>query len=499
MPVEFDAEIAINEVTLQADSDISTPGTGDTSYLSLTEKPQINGVTIVGNKSTEELNIDHVLVADNLSAHDGTTNTTPYSLRTPPSYAGSVAELKKIVGGTIGWNQRRNPPTTQYTFEGCTTWYDDTTHKFYIQNDSRTALYNTGSSRKSIGTGVKTGHYYIMTAYPNEPGIGVSITGANTNINANTIFYADPSLANLHDHFDWRITNQYDWVTAHPIGNVFSFYANIFDLTEMFGNTIASAVYAADQATPGSGYTWFTSLFPEEWYAYSATALQSVNTSARKVLDSNGNTLRTYPLDSDLTLRGIPKLANGLLYFEGDIYPPSGNVDRKYAEGDLGDLNWTFVAAGGNFPYGYFWANVSDKAKGVLNLFVAKYPTESNLANLDKVAQGNASYARIYIVDSAYSDASLFKTAVTGTKFVYELATPTTETADPYTEVQLVDNQGSEQFVCSNNTPVGNETFYPMDLTGVVQDLAPLPTTAGTYKLQVTVSGGVPSYAWVSG
>lgn len=41
-------------------------------------------------------------------------------------------------------------------------------------------------------------------------------------------------------------------------------------------------------------------------------------------------TKHTYPLDSSLTLRGVPKLVDGKLAFDGDVYPPSGEVQRRY-------------------------------------------------------------------------------------------------------------------------------------------------------------------------
>jgi hypothetical protein len=41
---------------------------------------------------------------------------------------------------------------------------------------------------------------------------------------------------------------------------------------------------------------------------------------------------RTYALDSDLTLRGIPKLADNKLYYDGDTYEADGTVTRNYQQ-----------------------------------------------------------------------------------------------------------------------------------------------------------------------
>jgi hypothetical protein len=57
---------------------------------------------------------------------------------------------------------------------------------------------------------------------------------------------------------------------------------------------------------------------------------------------------------------------------------------------------------------------------------------------------------------------------------IYELATPTTETADPYQEVQIVDNYGTEAFVDTRDVqiPVGHASRYEPNL---VDKLVGLP------------------------
>ena len=75
---------------------------------------------------------------------------------------------------------------------------------------------------------------------------------------------------------------------------------------------------------------------------------------------------------------------------------------------------------------------------------------------------------RIIIRDTAYTDATTFKTAMSGVYLVYELATPTEETATGFTSPQVVDADGTEQYVdygVAQSTrdvaiPVGHETDY---------------------------------------
>lgn len=117
-----------------------------------------------------------------------------------------------------------------------------------------------------------------------------------------------------------------------------------------------------------------------------------------------------------------------------------------------------------------------------------------------------------------------FKSAMSGVYLVYELATPTTETAEPFQHIQVVDDFGTEEFVSNGFIPAGHVTRYPANLRDKLQHLPDLassngtylikqtgkqmslvhmpavfpeiPTEDGTYTLKATVSGGTPTYVW---
>ena len=421
--------IAEVEETIEVTATVAaTPGSLTDDYNDLQNHPSINGVELVGDKTTNDLHIDHVPLADNLVATTGTTDTTPYLSR---ASQGPIAELRKVVGGTLAWNQLCNAASVTLP----------SGHKYFMMKSG------TASVASSDGT---------------------AITG---------------------------LTSGTDMV---------------IDLTLMFGSTVADAIYTKESTTPGSGVAFFRSLFPETYYSYSAPTLESVQTSARQALDGNGNVIRSYPLDSDLTLRGIPKLTNGQLEYDGDEYLPGGQVTRKYWEFDLGAVTFTLssvphvftyrLSSGNTGGYPRKYGTDSDGLRVIVPgyTFYANGTSSTILAGLANMQVGSYQTTEtIAIRNDSCDTAADLKTALSGVHVVYELATPTTESADPYTDVQLAGE--TEQFVTENYIPVGNESFYPTDLTGVVQNLAPLPTTAGTYKLQVTVSGGVPSYSWVAG
>ena len=51
-----------------------------------------------------------------------------------------------------------------------------------------------------------------------------------------------------------------------------------FDLTQMFGSTIADYIYSLEQATAGAGVAWFKKLFPADYYPYSEPTIISSQT-----------------------------------------------------------------------------------------------------------------------------------------------------------------------------------------------------------------------------
>ena len=238
----------------------------------------------------------------------------------------------------------------------------------------------------------------------------------------------------------------------------------------------------------------------------------------------------SYPLDSSLTLRGIPKVVDNEFCFDGDSYKYNGGVGRRFAEVDMGSLNWSRTAS---YTRGVFYVNLTG-AK------INSYNTDSNLLNVkytattrkdaselatagDKLICLNGGTNQLLVTDDSYTTANAFKTAMSGVKLIYELATPTEETAEPFDEIQLVDDFGTEEYVSGNLVPVGHNTKYPANLRDKLQHLPDLPsgdgfyliqvsgtqmtlnpfripmmpTTDGTYTLKCTVSGGTPAASWV--
>ena len=190
----------------------------------------------------------------------------------------------------------------------------------------------------------------------------------------------------------------------------------------------------------------------------------------------------TYSI-SELELRGYPTVVDGELRFDGDIRKPNGQVTRKYGVVDLGTLTWT-KGAESRWDVGYeFYANISGMQTSTTKYITSKYESSTVVgatAVLNKYGSGvnklayTASDTKLYIVDSSYTDATALKASLSGVYLVYELATPTTETAPTFADPQVCSIYGTEEFVDEREVPipVGHITTYKTrDLFGGTIDL----------------------------
>lgn len=592
--------------------------------------------------------------AEQLIATQFVEDNEPYLFRPTggSSDVGNRAYFDKIVGGTVAWNQlvdrfmlygskgtveiSDNKYTYTFTALGENQYHNSiaSTNRFnsvsghiYLE---LFGVFCTKAFTVSIGTMADDWTYSNVTANVKEQK-GVIVNGKGTT----QLLYIGAGM-----NYD----NTFAVGDTFEISNI-----QLFDLTQMFGSTIADYIYSLEQSQAGAGVTWFKKLFPKDYYAYNAGELLSVegleshdtvgfnqwdeetelgtisittgepSSSSTQIRSKNfsdciggqtyynsgsteicvyfydadktyisykwissngiytfpsnaryfkiallsayGTTYKngicinlsdpsrngeyepyekhSYPLDSSLTLRGIPKLdASNNLYYDGDEYTSDGKVKRKYGIVDLGTLNWAYQVSGTLVaPYMYATVrNLGIKSLGpfgttVYNIICPKYTTVArNITTfVDKTicadGDANATVTQIQIKDTAYTDATTFKAAMQGVYLIYELATPTTETAEPFQHIQIVDDFGTEEFVSTGIVPVGHKTRYPANLRDKLQHLPDLagmdgtyliqqsgkqmslihmpavfpetPTEDGTYTLKTVVTGGVATLQWV--
>ena len=242
----------------------------------------------------------------------------------------------------------------------------------------------------------------------------------------------------------------------------------------------------------------------------------------------------SYPLDSSLTLRGIPKLStDGKLYYDGDHYKSDGTVERRYGIVDLGTLTPRANGTQAEGVYQYA-VTVEDKAYGKTNLLCDSFGLMGSGAPSNWTMEGRAN-SNIIVFNIPYTTVADATAAMSGVYLVYELEEPTTEEAQPFQSPQIVDDFGTEEYVTSSIVPVGHITQYDSNLraklemapnspdgdgdylvrqTGGQNEYVPYtdggritalegkiptpPSTDGAYVLKCTVADGTPTYSWVS-
>ena len=514
--------------------------------------------------------------------------------------------LDQITGGTVCWNQLFDISTFGAVV-ACTKSYDSTTRTVTITptdySSNSIGFYTTKAQLQST-----VNHVYLTSVdiLPDNAGLfRFGFEGAAMSIRLNGGSYQTiTSIAKLTRVASCTLyLASQDWTAGvYKYKNV-----RVFDLTQMFGSTIADAIYALEQATPGAGVAWFKKYFLKDYYAYDAGSLQSVSVSkhkmtgknlfdgiieegtlssngtnaqqsgryrsknfisikpgntyilsidgvgkgvnywfydknkvgiasdggARMVAPSNAYYLRffydstilnaniqlelgstatdyepykahSYSMDSSLELRGIPKLTtDNELTYDGDVYQYDGTVKRKYGIVDLGAINW-------GYSNGYFRTNdLNDTIKrsssqtvaanAICSIYsVKEWNSDSDKAILIRNLNTNEA---VLVKDTAYTDAASFKTAMSGVMLVYELATPTTELAKPYAQVQVCDKNGTEEFIDAKvetsardvTLPVLASTRYPEDLKSKLENL-PTADQIGAQSIVDTASGDIASF-----
>lgn len=211
----------------------------------------------------------------------------------------------------------------------------------------------------------------------------------------------------------------------------------------------------------------------------------------------------SYPLDSALTLRGIPKLdASNNLYYDGDRYLPDGTIERRFAETTFdgsSDENWTLYVSTG-LRYSFRSSNYVESNHAYTNMLIDATWLDVNTTSESSLNGGRPScrttnydskYFYIFASSDTFADVDALKTylAAHPLTVIYEVVTPTTETAEPFQSTQWVDNWGTEEYVVTPDSdgvavPVGHVTDYPVDLKAKLEATANNPQTDGIYLLQ---------------
>lgn len=153
------------------------------------------------------------------------------------------------------------------------------------------------------------------------------------------------------------------------------------------------------------------------------------NTIAVKTDDGTGidGTMATFTTGTPL--RRIPDTTvRDVMEWDGT----SGEVTKNCGEVDLGTLNYN---SGIDGTYGRYYttglSNIIKQTEGSLNLLCPIFTPTTALTDVVNNPSGYmwlSNAGNISFSKNGYTDVAGFKTAMTGVKLVYELATPTTQT-----------------------------------------------------------------------
>lgn len=467
----------------------------------------------VGDALVEKANIDGeyesmtVGNAEQLVATVGENNKTPYNFRTS---GGSIdigdREVDKLVGGTVVWNQL----VQNGNFASTSGWLSRNSSVISVSNNimSITATMK-GLQLISSTIPINKQHRYIFRAELKSNSTNVTFGFQNNGVHARVASNGNDTwkecigvLSNSGMEndvntvavvFDNRTS---DW-TEIQLKNVM-----LIDLTAMLGSTIADYIYSLESGTAGAGVAFFRKLFPNSYYAYNAGELMSVKTSAHVMVgfnaydDSTGKAVLiggneyqitgTYTALSYSTGETITPDSNGK-------FTPSANGELTVTGGNGTDtcvhLVWDGERDGEYEPYVKHEYTL-DSDLELRGLF--KLDASNNLYCDGDTYEDDGTVTRNYEYRAyASGDESLPDTITDGTHTVTKLTTPTTETADTYQNPQIVDDQGTEEYVDSRavKIPVGHDTMYQANLRAKLEMMPNLPEVNGDYLLRQSASG----------
>ena len=208
-----------------------------------------------------------------------THDNAPYLYRR--SGGGGDKEIDKLVGGTIAWNQL----VQNGNFADTSEWRAGNAEITISSNTLTFTATNTNGGPFQFKSMSPNHVYWCVTDFRADNGVIVGIfaydgtyhisgyTATGAKQTANYFFKSTNSVASNSFLYPLRDQRTSNWT---PIT---LYKSQLFDLTLMFGSTIADYVYSLEQSSQGSGLAWLRSygFLTEDYYDYNAGELKSVS------------------------------------------------------------------------------------------------------------------------------------------------------------------------------------------------------------------------------
>ena len=241
-------------------------------------------------------------LSEQLDSKNVMVDQVPYVFRKTPTGAGT-RKRETVVGGTVNWNQLI--ATVKKTFTNASA---DT-------RDYVSFRLAHGSDFVNVASVSAVGIVRVIVA-PNFSGTSVlKHSGASQDLN----FATNIEIISGHKYYV-----NVDFLAVDPttVGGISTQNQMLFDLTAMFGTTIADYIYGLETAHAGDGVALFRSLFPNDYYSYSAGGLESVKVSGHKTVGKN---LMSTPIVGEyVTDAGVVQEMNSAHWRTDKILVPYG-------------------------------------------------------------------------------------------------------------------------------------------------------------------------------
>ena len=485
---------------------------------------------LLGNKADVDGIYDNMTVgnAKQLKSNVGEVDKVPYLFRPSGGYIDiGESETDSLVGGTVAFNQL----VQNGNFADDSVWSKTNATLSASGNIATITLTAENGYVRNIIPMI-SGHKYLCmldikgvsgiiyvfnVEFANYVGTGNWVTLSN--------IYNATSTGNHYLQLRSQETSDFQ---PFNVRNV-----RYFDLTQMFGSTIADYIYSLEQGTAGAGVAWFRNLFPKSYYAYNAGELMSVKASKHITTGFNqwdeewelGSYNATgQPTSSQSIIRTknyIPCVSNTTYY--GKVPANTAMVvyfydaDKNYIS-DVTKTNRTFTTP----------ANACFMRFRMSTQYGTTYNHDICI-NLSWDGERNGEYEPYVKHEYDYSgerevtryfgyrdyesgDESLTDAITDGTHTVYKLATPYTETVsnpelrgipkldannklyyygDTCSDLpnpQIVDDFGTEEYVDNREVaiPVGHDTFYQANLRAKLEMSPDSPSGDGDYIVRQT-------------
>ena len=440
--------------------------------------------------------------AEQLMADGYETDKDPYLFRPTGGSAdvGNREYMDKIVGGTVAWNQLCNGSSVtvqsgrKYLLKKGTTWSIGASTGTAITGltsgsdmlidltaifGSTIADYIYSLEQSQAGAGVAWfRQYFPKDYYPYDPGTLRSVEGvsAHETVGKNLLDTSGMSTARQSQATFARTADGVITVGGKAVAKVYRVietFQTIKDVQYTITGTPSGGASGKYRMTVGGygydygdGYT-FTgdgeahaiSIDVYTGYPQSGTLTFRPMIRFASVSDSTFEPYQkhTYPLDSSLTLRGVPKLVDGKLSFDGDVYPPSGEVQRRYGLRAYQSGDESLADA------------ITDGANTVYKLAT---PTTETAEGYEQYQICDPSGTEEFVTDS-----------------IVPVGHETRYPHDLKKKIETAPDSPSTDGTYLMKRSGGKNTYMALPST---------PSANGAYVLTVTVSGGTASYSWTA-